>query len=78
MQNKLLNTILFLENFPLTPTLIYFCIDMGSEGRGAEFLTAKVAVQQSIRLICLSVCHNLEILLLKGSNQQIRVQFETN
>ena len=46
------------------------------------FLTAKEAVQQSIRSICLSVClfvcATLEILLLKGSNQQIRAQTETN
>ena len=46
------------------------------------FLTAKEAVQQSIRSICVSVClfvcHNLEVLLLKGSNQPIRAQFETN
>ena len=46
------------------------------------FLTAKEEVQQSIRSICLSVClfvcATLEILLLKGSNQQIRAQTETN
>ena len=28
--------------------------------------------------VCLFVCATLEILLLKGSNQQIRVQFETD
>ena len=27
--------------------------------------------------VCFFVCHKLEVLLLKGSNQQIRVQFET-
>ena len=47
-----------------------------------RFLTAKEAVQQSIRSICVSVClfvcATLEILLLKGSNQQIRAQTETN
>ena len=31
------------------------------------FLTAKEAVQQSIRLSCVFVSHNLEILLLRGS-----------
>ena len=31
------------------------------------FLTAKVAVQQAIRSICLFVCDKVEILLLKGS-----------
>ena len=31
------------------------------------FLTAKEAVQQSIRLTCVFVCANLEILHLKGS-----------
>ena len=31
------------------------------------FLTAKVEVQQVIRLTCLSVCATFEILLLKGS-----------
>ena len=34
VRRKFLNTILFQENFPLTPTLIYFCIDMGAERRG--------------------------------------------
>ena len=42
------------------------------------FLTMKEAVQQYIRSICLSFCRSvcapLEILLLKGSNQQIRAQ----
>ena len=48
--------------------------------REETFLTAKVAVQQAIRLICLSVClcvYKVEIYLLKV-HQPIRAQFETN
>ena len=65
------------ESVNNSPTLVL----NGSTFNIYSFLTAKEAVQQSIRLICLfvclSVCHNLEILLLKGLNQQIRAKFDT-